>query len=106
MIFASLACNLDFNDPEDLARFVQHRRNLFDLSPNLHPVLAKAMTAMTELSRHRRPQDSGALVHALENYRDQDIDFEFDLARVPAWQGADRRGTPELILDNVKQRIF
>lgn len=43
MILASLTCHLDFNQPEDLQSFVAHRRNLFRLNKELHPVLAKAM---------------------------------------------------------------
>ena len=68
---------------------MQHRRNLFDLNPQLHPVLAKAIVRMTELNRHRRPQDLAGLLHTLENYRDQDVDFDFDLARI-----AELRRTP------------
>ena len=61
--------------------------------PHLHPVLAKAIVRMTELDRHRRPQDLSALLRTLENYRDQDVDFDFDLARMPSFgKTADRRG--------------
>ena len=88
MILASLTCSLDFTQPEDLAAFVSHRRNLFHLNPTLHPVLAKAIVRMTELSRHRRPQDLAGLLHALENYRDQDIDLDFDLARTKDLAGS------------------
>ena len=62
LVLASLACGIDLNDPEDLAEFVRHRRNLFDLNKQLHPVLAKAIVRMTELDRHRRPQDVAALL--------------------------------------------
>ncbi len=106
MVLASLTCGLDLNDPEDLAEFVRHRRNLFDLNVNLHPVLAKAVARMTELDRHRRPQDLSALLRALENYRDQDIDFEFDLARLRELKAADPRGKRELILSRLQQRLF
>ena len=37
MILASLACGMDFADPEILRSFVAHRRNLFSLSAGLHP---------------------------------------------------------------------
>ena len=80
MILASLVCSLDFNQPEDLQTFVSNRRNLFKIAPHLNPVVAKAIVAMTELSRHRRPQDLAAVLHHLENYRDQSVDFAFDLA--------------------------
>jgi len=106
MILASMTCSLDFTQPEDLSAFVTHRRNLFHLNPTLHPVLAKAIVRMTELSRHRRPQDLGGLLHALENYRDQDIDLDFDLARTKELAVADRKGKRELILSRLQQRLY
>ncbi|MBI3408998.1 MAG: WGR domain-containing protein [Planctomycetes bacterium] len=106
MILASLTCSLDFSDTEDLTQFVRHRRNLFDLNPNLHPVLTKAIVRMTELSRHRRPQDMPALLHTLENYRDQDIDFDFDPTRLQALKSADPRSKRQLILERLQQRLF
>jgi hypothetical protein len=106
LIRASCAGGLDLNDPDDLTAFVQHRRNLFDLNPHLHPVLAKAITRMTELDRHRRPQDLSALLRTLENYRDQDVDFDFELARTPTFASADRHGKRALILSCLQQRLF
>lgn len=106
LVFASLTCGLDLNDPEDLAAFVQGRRNLFELKPNLHPVLAKAIARMTELDRHRRPQDLAAVLRTLENYRDQDVDFDFDLARMPSFESVDRPGRRALILSCLQQRLF
>src|SRR5206468_8950 len=61
---------------------------------------------MTELDRHRRPQDVLALLRTLENYRDQDVDFDFDLARTPSFASADRRGKRALILSCLQQRLF
>jgi superfamily I DNA and/or RNA helicase len=106
LILASCAGGLDLNDPEDLTTFVQRRRNLFEVNPRLHPVLAKAITRMTELDRHRRPQDASSLLRVLENYRDQDIDLEFDLARTPSFASADRQGKRALILSCLQQRLF
>lgn len=106
LILASMSCGLDLNDPEDFASFVQHRGNLFDLNKSLHPVLAKAIVRMTELNRHRRPQDASSLLRTLENYRDQDVDFEFDLARMPSFESADRRGRRAMILSCLQQRLF
>jgi predicted DNA-binding WGR domain protein len=106
LILASLGCGIDLNEPADLARFVNGRRNLFGLNPNLHPVLAKAITRMTELDRHRRPQDLSALVHTLENYRDQDIDFEYELARWAGFPEADIRDKRRAVLTTLQQRLF
>jgi hypothetical protein len=106
LILASLVCGLDLSEPEHLAVFVHHRRNLFDLNRNLHPVLAKAITRMTELDRHRRPQDLSALLRTLENYRDQDIDFEYALARSPGFQETDVSGKRRTVLATLQQRLF
>ncbi|MGE3803118.1 MAG: AAA domain-containing protein [Gemmataceae bacterium] len=106
LILGSLTCGLDLTEPEELARFVRGRANLFELDPDLHPVLAKAVVRMTELDRHRRPQDSAALLRTLENYRDQDIDFDFDLARLRELKSADRSSRREMILSRLQQRLF
>ncbi len=106
LVLASCAGGLDLNDPDDLTAFVRHRRNLFELNPNLHPVLAKAITRMTELDRHRRPQDVSMLLRVLENYRDQDVDLDFHLARSASFERSDRRGKRSLILSCLQQRLF
>jgi hypothetical protein len=106
LILDSLTCGLDLGDPEVLALFVNRRRNLFDLSRNLHPVLAKAVTRMTELDRHRRPQDLSALLHTLENYRDQDIDFDYELARSAGFLEKDTRGKRRTVFAALQQRLF
>lgn len=76
MLLAALACGVDLGERAGLESFVVHRRRLFELNDRLHPVIAKAIMEMTELDRHRRPQDVAALVHALENYREQAVDLE------------------------------
>jgi DNA polymerase III delta prime subunit len=106
LILASCVGGLDLNDPVDLTAFVRHRRNLFELNPHVHPVLAKTITRMTELQRARRPQDALALLRTLENYRDQDVDFDIDLARAPDFKGADHRGKRAIILSCLQQRLF
>ncbi|MCC7421949.1 MAG: DUF4011 domain-containing protein [Planctomycetaceae bacterium] len=106
MILASLACGLDLSDRESLERFVRHRRNLFELNPRLHPVVAKAIVRMTELSRSRRPQDVAGLIQSLENYRDQAIDLEFDLARVPGFRDSPPRDRRQRVLAVLQRRLF
>jgi hypothetical protein len=106
LILASLACGLDLNDPAELARFVNCRRNLFELNQQLHPVLAKAVARMTDLDRHRRPQDLASLLHTLENYRDQDIDFELELARNVGFREQDPGSRRRLVLHALQQRLF
>ncbi len=106
MILASLACMLDFHEEDDLRKFVAGRRNLFAIRPGLHPVLARAIFRMTELDWHRRVQDLKALLHHLENYRDQDVDFEFDLARIEDFDRKDSRSKQSVVLGKLKERLF
>ncbi len=106
MILASLCCGLDFTEPEHLKAFVANRRNLFALNPELHPVLAQAVFRMTELNRHRRVQDLTTLLHNLENYRDQEVDFEVDLARVPGFVQKDDLTKQHVVLSKLRERLF
>jgi predicted DNA-binding WGR domain protein len=106
MLLASLACGLDLAEPQSLEEFVAHRRNLFALHAGLHPVLAQAITRMTEIDRHRRVQDLRALLRTLENYRDQEVDFEVDLARIPGFKQKDDRSKQHVVLSKLRERLF
>lgn len=106
MILASLGCGLDFRDADDLAAFVAARSNLFSVNPHLHPVLARAIVRMTDLNRHKRPPDLTAVLRTLENYRDQNIDLDLELARSGAFQQTDRKCREEMILATLRQRLF
>jgi predicted DNA-binding WGR domain protein len=103
LVLASLACGLDLADPGDLDTFVSNRRNLFRLKAQLHPVLAKAIVKMTELSRHDRPQELATVLHNLEHHRDQNVDFDFDLASAEAAGGGARQ---PVILGKLQERLF
>ncbi|WP_242342062.1 AAA domain-containing protein [Anaeromyxobacter terrae] len=103
LVLASLACGLDLAEPADLEAFVSSRRNLFRLQPRLHPVLAKAIVKMTELSRRDRPQELATLLHNLTHYRDQNVDFDFDLASAEAAIGGAKR---PVILGKLQERLF
>lgn len=106
MLLASLACGLDLSDQGDLKTFVAHRRNLFALNGGLHPVLARAICRMTELDRHRRAQDLRGLLRTLENYRDQEPDFDFDVARIPGFSEKDDRTKQDALLGKLRERLF
>lgn len=106
MILASLACGLDFTESEDLEQFVHSRDNLFRIQPALHPVLARAIVKMTEVDRHRRAQDLSALLSTLENYRDQGVDFEIDLARVDGLKEKDTKTKQTVVLGRLRERLF
>ncbi|MEQ9411072.1 MAG: AAA domain-containing protein [Fuerstiella sp.] len=105
LILASLACGLDLADPEDHERFVANRSNLFRINPTIHPVIARTIVVMTELDRHQRPPDLRALLATLENYRDQEVDFETDLASTQSQTegGGDKR---HVILSKLRERLF
>lgn len=106
MILASLACGLDFHEPRQLERFVEHRRNLFQLRPDLHPVLARAIEQMTELGRHERPSDLGQIQAALENFGGQQVEFQLELDRIDGFQSKDLETKHEIVLAKLQQRLF
>jgi hypothetical protein len=106
MILASMACNLDFTEPKDLDRLVEHRHNLFQINPDLHPVLARAIVRMTELDRHKRAQDLGTLLQSLGNYRDQVVDLEIDLAQIQGFDSKDLETKQQLVLAKLRDRLF
>ena len=106
MILTSLACGLDFRDPEQLSTFATHRKNLFLLTDGLHPVIARVIVRMTELDRGRRAQDLSSLIRTLENYRDQDIDFDFDLARSKQFEESSTHDKQTVILSKLRERLF
>ncbi len=106
MILASLACGFDLETADDLGRFVTSRTNLFQWAPDLHPILARAIVRMTELDRHRRAQDLPTLLQNLENYRDQEIDFDLDLARIQGFHEEDSRTKQHVVLTKLKERLF
>ena len=104
LILASLACGLDLTEPADLETFVNSRENLFALNPRLNPVLASVIVQMTELNRHRRAQDLGALLGRLEHYREQPDDFDFN--RIRGFQEAGLGGRRKLIQAHLRDRLF
>lgn len=106
MLLASMACGLDLSEPDDLETFVAARRNLFALAPNLHPVLARAIGKMTEIDRHRRAQDLSGLLATLENYRDQQLDLESELARIQDFDRQDTQSKQTVVLGKLRDRLF
>ena len=106
LILASLACGVDFRDPKDLAKFVAARRNLFAIAPQLHPVLAQAIVQMTALSRRERDSNLKLLIHSLENYREQKIDIDVELATIAGFSAQDTRTKQGVILRKLRERLF
>lgn len=106
MILGSLVSGLDFSVDEDLESFVRSRDNLFKLNPDLHPFVARAIVQMTELDRDRRPQDLAALFRALQNYRDQTVSFEIEMARIAGFETRDIKGKQQVVLAKLQERLF
>lgn len=106
MILASMACGMNFNDRESLETFVAHRQNLFAINESLHPVVARAIVRMTEVSRRRRAPDLASLIHSLENYRDQTVDLETDLAATKGFAQSSKRDKRTVVLTKLRERLF
>ena len=106
MILASLALQLDFRAAEDLQQFVTQRRNLFALNRSLHPVLAQAIGQMTELYRSARSQDLPAMLQSLENYRDQTVSIDVQLALDRLNAAEEPKSRSASILLRLRDRLF
>ena len=106
MILGSLISGLDFSVDEELESFVRSRHNLFKLNTDLHPFVARAIVQMTELDRDRRPQDLESLFRALQNYRDQTVSFEIEMARISGFETRDIKGKQQVILAKLQERLF
>jgi predicted DNA-binding WGR domain protein len=106
LLLASLACGLDLTDPADLETFANGRHNLFTLQERLNPVLASVILQMTELNRHKRAQDLGALIHRLENYREQPLDFDTTFTQVKGFKESTTLGKRKLVQSHLRDRLF
>ncbi len=103
LILASLACGLDLNDEEDVARFSGAQANLFRLNGALHPVIAALIAEMTALNRHERATDLDALTQRLEGYRDQPAGLDVERALAGATGAKGRRAA---VLTHLRDRLF
>ncbi len=106
LILASLACGKDLSGRAAMEEWVKYRPNLFALKPDIHPVLAQTIFRMTHLDRQRRSQDLDGLIYALENYRDQTVDIQFDLSAIPGFSEQDTGTRQQLIFSRLRERLF
>lgn len=106
MLLAGVSCGLDLSEPADLEEFASHRSNLFRLRPQLHPVVAKAIVRMTELSRHRRAQDLPSLLKRLEQYREAGENAEFQTEALKGFRETDLGGKRKIVLSKLRERLF
>ncbi|MCP4079690.1 MAG: DUF4011 domain-containing protein [Planctomycetaceae bacterium] len=105
-ILAAVSLGLDFFDPDDVQQFVSNRKNLFKICPEIHPVIARAIVRMTELDRKKRVQDLIALIEALENYRQQDVEVSVEPSEIEGFESRDLAGKQQILLDRLQQRLF
>lgn len=103
MLLASLACGLDFRDPQDLQEFAGARRNLFLLHERLHPIVAAVIVEMTEVNRHERATDVAALEARLRTWREQPQVLDVERALAGADGAAPRRTA---VLNHLRDRLF
>jgi hypothetical protein len=103
-ILASIACGVDFTEPDEFEDFVESRTNLFALNARLNPVLASAIVQMTELNRHKRAPDLAQIIRRLETYRDQPGELNFNRLEGFAESGA--AGKRRLIQAHLRDRLF
>src|SRR5206468_6887394 len=104
MLLASLACGLDFTDPDDLELFSGNRANLFAVNRRLNPVLASVIVQMTELNRHKRAPDLAQMLSRLQNYREQAADLDFN--RIEGFKETGLTGKRRLIQSHLRDRLF
>lgn len=106
LVLASLSCGLDFHHKEDLDLFVEHRENLFKISSAIHPVIAKVVVSMTELSRHKRVNSLDAVIQFLRNYKEQDVGIDVDLLQIEGFEDKELHDKQQIILNKLQQRLF
>src|ERR1051326_6286530 len=104
MLLASVACGLDFTEPNELELFSVNRTNLFAVNRRLNPVLACVIVQMTELNRHKRAPDLAQLITRLEHYRDQPAELDFN--RLQGFKEAGLTGKRRLIQAHLRDRLF
>lgn len=104
LLLASVACGLDFTDPQDLELFSTNRANLFAVHDRLNPVVASVIVQMTELNRHKRAPDLAQVVSRLENYREQPA--EFDFTNLQGFKESGLTDKRRLVQAHLRDRLF
>src|SRR5436190_8310485 len=104
MLLASIACGLNFTDPDELEVFTVNRRNLFGVNRRLNPVVASVIVQMTEPNRHKRAPDLGQMISRLESYREQPADLDF--SRLAGFKETGLSGKRRMIQSHLRDRLF
>ncbi|HEV2692565.1 MAG TPA: AAA domain-containing protein [Verrucomicrobiae bacterium] len=106
LLLGSLACGLDFNDPDELEIFTANRTNLFVVNRKLNPVLVSVIVQMTELNRHKRAPDLAQMISRLQNYREQAVDFDTGVFNRKEFKESPVTGKRKLIQSHLRDRLF
>lgn len=104
MLLASLACGLNFTDPDELEIFTVNRTNLFGVNHRLNPVVASVIVQMTELNRHKRAPDLSQMISRLRNYREQPADLDF--SHIEGFKESGSAGKRRMIQEHLRDRLF
>ncbi|MGI9517878.1 MAG: DUF4011 domain-containing protein, partial [Pirellulaceae bacterium] len=105
-LLAAVALGLDFRNADDVRRFVEHRRNLFAINADVHPVIARVIEQMTEMRREKRVQELPPAIRMLENYRQQYLPASIEPADIEGFDSRDLQGKQQVLLDRLQQRLF
>ncbi|MEL1263236.1 AAA domain-containing protein [Pseudoxanthomonas putridarboris] len=103
LVLAALACGLDFDDADDVQQFAAHRRNLFQLTERLNPIVAAVIVEMTAVNRHDRATDLAGLATRLRTWREQPEALDVERALAGAIGVAPRRAA---VLSHLRDRLF
>lgn len=103
MILASLSLGLDFTNVQDLKKFVEYRKQLYNINTKIHPAIANIIFGMTALDRNKRWKDLNEIIEKLQNYRDYNPEVEYDLSKMIDEKSKNRN---QFIHEKLRNRLF
>lgn len=106
LYLASLAYGLNFNEKQDLVRFVDYRKSLYFLNKDLHPTIHNVIREMTEVYREDRTRNVEEAIVKLKNYRDYNPENYVDLTETEGFRNQDVSERSNWILSRLKSRLF
>ncbi|MFT4600727.1 MAG: superfamily I DNA and/or RNA helicase/predicted DNA-binding WGR domain protein [Arenicella sp.] len=106
LYLASIAYGLNFNDKNDLRRFVESRKSLYFLNKELHPTIHNVIFEMTHIYREDRIRSIEEAFVKLKNYRDYNPENYVDLTETEGFRNQDVSERSSWILSRLKSRLF
>lgn len=106
LYLASLAYGLNFNNKNELARFVENRKGLYFLNKDLHPTIHNVIFEMTEIYREDRTRNIEEAYVKLKNFRDYNPEHYVDLTNTEGFRNQDVTERTNWILSKLKSRLF